>query len=77
MAHGLEQLIITMLLSHIARHLQLLVFLFESLVKLWQFSFDVFLDISLLVLHNLLDFMFKSVFGLFNQLSELIKHRIH
>jgi hypothetical protein len=42
--------------------LELLILLFEALVKLGQFGLDVVLDVALLVAHNLKNFVLKSPF---------------
>jgi len=50
-----------MLLGHITCHLQLLILLLQSLVELRQLGLDILFDIPLLILDNLLNFVFESV----------------
>jgi hypothetical protein len=52
------------LLRQVASHLELLVFLLQTLVELRQLSFDVVLDVFLLVANDLKDFILEPLFGL-------------
>ena len=57
--------------------MQLLVLLFQPLVKLWQFCLDVLLDVSLLTFNNLDNFVFEFALSLLHEFLQLVEHGVH
>lgn len=77
MLQGFNKFVGASLLGQVTCHLQLLVLLLESLVELGQLSFDVVLDILLLVANDLRNLILEPLLGLLSLLVQFIKHGSH
>lgn len=62
MSKSIQYFVRAPLLCQVGGHLQLLVLLFQSLVKLGEFGSNVFFNVVLLIADYLQNFIFKLVF---------------
>ena len=74
---SLNQLLLTLLVGQVRRSGQLVVLLLQTLVELGQLHLHVFLDVALLVAHNLENAVFELGFALEKQLLQLDEHGVH